>query len=283
MAQQVYHTYERFTDGWKRYEILKSQGKGNMLHGPAGQALRQSYDAVAQIVGLGIAGGVANALLNTVSLNHKGRYQAYGFGMLTWQMGGVTQEILTSFTSGLAGVVESFDGTPDEQKAALANLAKMADNVAIRQLFPFAKSALSVMEAYTGKSYMTPVYTLFSKYAYGYPKGVKLVDRTFLERFTHGLLSTDPNKSESVKRWAFDHLRETEARYAAATNPAEKAYLWTQVEQYKYFNDLFRRYTPYEAQKVVDQQQRVKWTKDAMMDINQYEYNLQKQMNKLSR
>lgn len=279
MAQQAYGTYERLTDGYKRYKILSSQGKTKAAH----QALRQSLDATAQVAGLAIAGGVANALLNTISLNHQGRYQAYGADMFTWEMGGVTLEILTQFTTGLADLVSSFDGTPDERRKAFDNIWKMADNVAIRQLFPFAKSALSVIESATGRSYLSPVYTFFSKYEYGYPKGLQKVDRTVLEGFMHGLFSTDPNKSEAVRRWTFDKYRELEMEYARATNPAEKTYLWGRVEQYKYLNDLFMRYTPYEAQKIRTQQMVVQNQKKLADQIMQYQYNLEKKMRSLGK
>ncbi|MCK7532328.1 MAG: hypothetical protein MZV63_15510 [Marinilabiliales bacterium] len=73
---------------------------------------------------------------NTVSLNHKGRCQAYGFDMFTWEMGGVTQEILTQFTTGMADLVSAFDGTPEDKKKAFDAIAKMADNVAIEAAVP---------------------------------------------------------------------------------------------------------------------------------------------------
>ncbi|MCK7532327.1 MAG: hypothetical protein MZV63_15505 [Marinilabiliales bacterium] len=99
----------------------------------------------------------------------------------------------------------------------------------------------------------------------------------------HGLFSTDPNKSETVKRWAFDKYGEWEVSYATAKDPATKTFAWGKVEYYKYLNDLFQRYTPYEAQKIRDQQEMVKWNKGINDDINQYEYNMEKNMRKMVR
>ena len=272
MAQQTYNSAERMVDGYQRYKLLKAEGKNKL----ANEALRQSMNGTSQIAGVFLTGAVANALLNTLSLNHKGKYQSYGFDMFTWEFGGVTAEMMTQFTSAIGGVVGAFEGTPQEQKSALDVVLKLADNQGIRQMFPFAKSFLSVVESITGRSYISPLSEFFSQYEYGYPKGITYVDRTFLERFMHGIMASDPSKSEDVRRFTWEHLNELKREYVMTDNPVKKAWVGHMVERYEYYNDLFQRYTPYEVFNQRDKYELENYAETYERELQNYEYNMMK-------
>ena len=245
-TQQVVHSYERMQDGHLRAQILKGMGNA----GPARKAAyRQMTDAALQIGGVMLAGYVGNAILATISNTHKAKYSSYGVDMFTWEFGGVTFSILKDFSTAMAELVSSAEGTPSEQKTAMGNTLKMLDNVVIRQLLPFSKQALAVVESITGRSYISPLYEAGTKLMTGTSVQETKVKRTMIESFIHGILITDPNKGRDVREFTYKKMLEMEEWAATEKNPVFKAYAKGRFEYMKYLNDLFMRYEPIEVYK----------------------------------
>jgi len=204
-------------------------------------------DNAGTIAGVMIAGYVGQAILNTVSLSHEAKFSSYGVDMFTWEFGGVTVSILKDFSDGLARVVSSVDGTPQEQQGAINDVVKMLDNMAIRQLVPFAKQALSVVESVTGRSYISPIYEAFTKVASGVSAQQTKVQRTFIESLIHGILTTDPNKSKDVREWTYKKMIQLQVDAMSEKNPVYQKWFQARYEHFKYLNDLFMRYEPIEV------------------------------------
>lgn len=245
-AQQMINAGERMQDGYLRAQMLKGMGDA----GPARKAAyRQMTDSALQIGGVMLAGYVGNMILSSVSNSHKAKYQSYGVDMFTWEFGGVTFSILKDFSTAAAEFVSAADGTPEEQKMATGNLLKMFDNVAIRQLLPFSKQTLAVMESITGRSYISPLYELGTSVINGTPAQETKVKRTMIESFIHGILITDPNKGRDVREFTYKKMLEMEEWAATEKNPVFKAYAKGRFEYMKYLNDLFMRYEPIEVYK----------------------------------
>jgi hypothetical protein len=233
-------------DGHLRAQILKGMGNA----GPARKAAyRQMTDAALQIGGVMLAGYVGNAILATISNTHKAKYSSYGVDMFTWEFGGVTFSILKDFSTAMAELVSSAEGTPSEQKTAMGNTLKMLDNVVIRQLLPFSKQALAVVESITGRSYISPLYEAGTKLMTGTSVQETKVKRTMIESFIHGILITDPNKGRDVREFTYKKMLEMEEWAATEKNPVFKAYAKGRFEYMKYLNDLFMRYEPIEVYK----------------------------------
>jgi len=234
MIQHVSQTAYRFYDAAQRYQYVGG------IDGARGRAAKQMLHASAEVVGLALSGYVANKALETVTVTYGSKYQSYGLDMFSWQFGGVTNEILSEFSAKTAALL---DGTEKSR----TDWIKMADNLFIRQMIPFSKQTLSLIETVTGKSYISPLYSLAGKLESGYWRGDEKVDRTLLEGITHAIFAADPNKSEQVRRYAWDKLNDLKSRYASSTG-ATKEYYAYQVKRYEYLTDLFMRYEPSKVQ-----------------------------------
>ncbi len=214
---------------------------------------QKMYDGAGKMVGLLLCGGIANSLLNTVSFQVKPKFQSYGTDMFMWELGGVSLDIVKSFTDDLAAVITSIDGTPEERKAAMDKAMKDLDTIAIRQMLPFSKNALSVIESFTGRSFISPLYEKWTKLIYGYPKQQTYVQRTMLEGIAHAVFSTDPNKTEDVRKYVFKKMTELDIKRR------EKGVFQPLIElmyqQYKRNNEMLMRYTPYELLKDIEKRE----------------------------
>jgi hypothetical protein len=236
MVQHTYLMAKRFNDGAKSYRyaddpLARKAASKQMLH------------ASGDVAGIMIAGAVANGIYAGIAGGHMGKYSPYGADMFMWQFGGVTGQILTELTAKSTALVGSFDGTREEQKRAMDDWIRMVDKIGIRQMMPFMKQTLAVMESLTSRSFISPLYTLQSKFSSGYWRGLEKVDRTFLEGIQHAIFATDPNKSEDVRKYTWMKLQELQDKALMATGPMKTWYDF-QVKRYEYYNDLFMRYQP---------------------------------------
>ena len=136
--------------------VLKNKNARNSPEWKAGW--QKMADGSGKLIGLALCGGIANALLNTISIQKASRFKSYGSDMFMWELGGVTLDIVKQFSGTASDLITSVDGTPQERKTAIDNAMKMLDNTVIRQLLPFSKTALSVIESFTGRSHIAPVY-----------------------------------------------------------------------------------------------------------------------------
>lgn len=207
---------------------------------------RQMLHSSADVAGIMIAGAVTNSIYEALTVGHMGKYSPYGADMFTWQFGGVTGSVLTEITQKTSNLVSAFDGTEQERKRAIDDWIKMADKIGVRQMMPFMKQTLAVIESLTSRSFISPLYTLQSKFSSGYWRGLEKVDRTFLEGVTHAIFATDPNKSEDVRRYTYMKLQELKDRSYSSTG-VQKEWYDLQVKRYEYLNDLFMRYQPYDV------------------------------------
>jgi len=226
----------------------------------------------ATIGGYFLAGTVANEILQAISVSHGSKYKNYGADAFMWSFGGVTAEIVRDFTDNIAGLVTAFDGTKEEQKTALNNALSMVDNIGIRQLTPFAKQALSLVEAMTNRSYISPVRDALTHATSGYGKDAKYVERTNLEAVAHAILSRDPNKTATVRRETYRKLQEMRRKLATSNNPIFRTYLKARIEKYTYMNDLFQRYTPYRIWETEQRKEREERNKRISMESTSYGY-----------
>jgi hypothetical protein len=200
-----------------------------------------------QFAGIMLAGMVANELLATISFSHATTYKSYGTDMFIWELGGVTVDIVKQLTTTLSDVALSFNGTKDKQAMALGKAMKMFDTVAIRQLLPFAKNALSVVESITGRSFISPLYEKYTKVLQGYPAQKTFVSRTMVEGIAHGIFAIDPAKTEDVRRWTYKTMIDYQRAIYNHPDSVLLPYYKAKYEIYKYKNDLFMRYTPMES------------------------------------
>jgi len=215
----------------------------NMQEGFERKNYRMMASSGGEFAGLLLAGMVGGEILKHISVSHGKKYSDYGLDSFTWEFGGVSFDLVRGLTEQLGNLVTMYDAPPEEKKKTVDDFLKYIDNMAIRQMIPFAKGALAVVESITGRAHISPIYNAITK------KSIKKVDRTILEGITHAVFATDPNKSEAVKKWAGKTMHEYKRRMRRATNPALKAYYTAQYERYKYFTDLFIRYTPLEVAK----------------------------------
>lgn len=236
MVQHTYLMGQRFVDAAKTYKHSEDPYAKRA-------ATRQMLHASSDVVGIMIAGAVTNGIYEAITVGHSGKYSPYGADMFTWQFGGVTGQILAEITGKSAALASSFDGTADEKKRALDDWIKMADKIGVRQMMPFMKQTLAVLESVTNRSFISPLYTLQSKFSSGYWRGLEKVDRTLLEGITHALFAVDPNKSEDVRKFTYNKLQELSQRAMNAKGPMKEWYE-LQVKRYEYLNDLFMRYQP---------------------------------------
>ena len=269
MFQHVGMMSSRFVDASKRYVYANDPYAKRA-------ATRQMLHSASDVAGIMLAGSVANLIYEAVSVSHGARFQPYGADMFTWQMGGVTAEILTTFTQKSADLVSAYSSGDDAAKnRALTDWIKMTDNVGIRQLIPFAKQTLSMIESLTDRSYLSPLYTVTGKLQSGYWRGLAKVDRTFLEGITHAIWAVDPNKSEAVRKYTFAKLNDLESRAAVATG-AMKNYYDLQVARYRYLSDLFMRYRPIDVYKESLQKERRDWTDQQIQKMQNRAYQQEK-------
>ena len=218
---------------------------------------QKAFDGSGKMIGLLLAGGLTNALLNKISFQVKPKFQSYGTDMFMWELGGVSLDIVKAFTDDLAAVVTSIDGTPEERKAAMDKSMKDLDNIAIRQMLPFSKNALAVVESFTGRSFISPLYEKWTKLIYGYPKQQTYVQRTMLEGIAHAVFSTDPNKTEDVRKYVFQKMIELDLKRK------EKSIFQPIIElmyqQYKHNNEMLMRYKPYE---LLEEKEKREWEQE---------------------
>jgi len=278
LVQQNVNCLHQIKDGLERAKTV--EGNAWDINTPRGRAYRQAMHGGLQIGGLVLASAVGNAIMANATLSHKTKFTSYGWGALTWEFGGVTNAVLTEFTTTLADVVQAFDGTDEDRKMSFEKLAKIGDNMALRQLVPFAKQALSIMEAATNRSYIAPVYELMTKITRGQSRGVTQVDRTVLERLTHAVFGTDPSKSKEIRELAYKSREEYQYKYMHAQNPVEREYYRLALARARYFADLFTRYEPIEVFKHWEEKEREKYMKE-MQDHSQEDYI--KEMQRLAR
>ena len=215
----------------------------NMQQGYDSKNYSMMYNSGKEFVGMMFASVVASEILAHVSVSHGKKYRDYAADMFVWELGGVSFGLIRDFSEQIGEVVSSFDGSPQEKKQAIEGFMKYIDNIAIRQLIPFAKQALAVAESVTDRAYISPVYNHITK------KGYSKVDRTILEAITHAIFAVDPNKSRAVQEAAGVAKQRWYDRMVKTKDPVLKAYYKAQYQRYKYFTDLFMRYEPIEIYK----------------------------------
>ncbi|MBW1975264.1 MAG: hypothetical protein JRI45_06800 [Deltaproteobacteria bacterium] len=233
---------QAFADASSRFVEGINTGNMTMARGAAGW-----------FVSTLLAGLVANQILRHVSLRHGNKYSDYGIDMFFWELGGVSGEIVKDFTETLATLATTFDEPEEVRSQAIEEALRKVDNVFVRQLIPFAKPALAVVESITGRSHIQPFYEFITK------KGITKANRTLLEGFIHAALATDPTKSPAVKRWANLQRQYWYHEMLAAKSPARKAYAELMFHRYEYLSDLFNRYAPVEVYKMYEHRERKAW------------------------
>ena len=204
---------------------------------------------VTEIGGLAIAATMANTALQFITMKHGSRYQDYGTDMFFWEIGGVSFDLIKEATTTLAGLIGAFDGTKGERKRAMSEALKFFDNSAMRQMMPFMKNALSVVESITGRSYISPLYDLVNR------KATK-VDRTLVEGISHAIFSTDPNKSKDTYKFVTERYEKFKRKYQLNTNPVTKQLDYLQFKRYEYLSSVLDRYQPLEAYDFFDELER---------------------------
>jgi len=260
MVQHTGDMGQRFLDAARRYRYADDPYAKRA-------ATRQMLHATSDVAGIMLAGAITNGIYETLTVSHAGKYAPYGADMFTWQFGGVTGQILMEMSAKTGALVSAFDGTEQEKKRALDDWIKMADKIGVRQMMPFMKQTLAVIESLTDRSFVSPLYTLQSKFSSGYWRGLEKVDRTFLEGITHALFAVDPNKSEDVRQYTYAKLQELNRRAMTSTGVTKEWYE-LQVKRYEYLNDLFMRYQPVDVFRMAYEQENRNATYNA---IEQYE------------
>lgn len=253
LAQQYYQKFNIAIEGIR-------MAKDNPLR--RARELRKVSDILITTGSMYLAAQVGNAILNTITNKEHPKYAPFDMGSWVWQFGGVTVQIATEFTKGLADVVSSLDKTKEERIISTENLLKTVDNVTIRQMIPFAKQILSVYESVTGRSYVSPLSEIFNKVTRGYIKGDTIVQRTLLEGMLHGLFCSDPNKSAAVRQWTYKTMLEMKAGVANEKNPVMLAWYKLMAARYTHLNDLFMRYEPLEVYKNYQKRMQLKFMQD---------------------
>lgn len=261
-VQMFGNSIQNIRDGYTASKILK-EIPGGLLKNQGHPFQRSLINNASLIGGTMLAGILGDTLLNTLQLSHKAKFQSYGWDMFTWQFGGVTNSIVTSFTTAVADVITAMDAPPEERATAFENFAKLLDNVGIRQLLPFAKQSLGIAESITGRSYISPLYEMITKATRGAPAQQTTVDRTTLEAIIHATLVTDPNKSAIVRKYTFNKMQELEYHAQLEKNPVYRAWYQANFEYYRYLNDLFMRYEPSEVYHTVVKKRTNKMRRDA--------------------
>ncbi len=213
----------------------------DVYRGYAEKNYRRAWGGVKEIGGMMLAAKIASTALQQIGMKHGSRYADYGTDMFFWEIGGVSLDLVKGLTSTMANLVSSVDGTKDERRRALNEALKFFDNEGSRQMMPFMKNVLSTIEAITGRSYISPLYDLISK------KTPTKVDRTMVERFTHAIFSTDPNKSKDVYRHATEQYEKYKRRYRLNTNPVTKPLDYIQFKRYEQMSNILDRYQPFEV------------------------------------
>ena len=127
--------------------------------------------------------------------------------------------------------------SPVQKKKALLDLAGFVDNVAIRQMLPFANNALAMVESIFGYSYLAPIRNMFVRKA-------KKVDRIFLERVQHAIFARDPNKSADVYKAIKKKRNEWYNKAMGTSNRARRATYLGYYEFYDYYVKKLKRYQP---------------------------------------
>jgi hypothetical protein len=223
--------------------------------------LRKVSDGLITMGSMYLAAQVGNLAINMLTNKEHPKYAPFDTGSWVWQFGGVTLQIATEFTKGVADVVSSLDKTKEERLLTMENLLKTFDNVTIRQMVPFAKQVLSVYESVTGRSYVSPASELFSKITRGYAKGDTIVQRTMLEGMLHGLFCGDPNKQDAVREWTYKTSLEMDIGVANEKNPVMLAWYKIMAARYRHLNDLFIRYKPIEVFNTYQKRQQMDFMK----------------------
>jgi len=232
--QLVVGSVERISEATGRMQKPPNQWNYTMLKG-----------GVSTVLTLSIAGLIANGIYRQITQSPASKYSEYKLqDMLFWELGGVTMSISRDFFESIGAIVGAYDGTPEERKQAFETMLKTIDNVGIRQLLPFAKQALGIVESITGRSYIQPLYELFTQ------KQITKVDRDFLERWTHAIFVKDPDKSEAVRRQVGLKKLKYQEMAMQATNPAMRTYYSALAKRYNNLHYTLLRYKPIESGRV---------------------------------
>jgi len=220
VVQQQVNLFDRAMEGVERGDI--------------GQVRR----AMNTIGGTMMAGWIANEILSNITNSHKSKYQDYGMDMFHWEIGGVTVGIAKEFAELMSEFVTSYDGTPDERKSSRENMLKFIDNIAFRQLVPFAKQVFGMYEAVTDRAYIMPLYNALAR------KSITKVERTIPEAIAHAMFSTDPNKSDSVRKHMGQRVKMLQRQALLSKSPIERAYYMLQHARASRISDILDRYKP---------------------------------------
>jgi hypothetical protein len=261
-----------------------SEGADLFKHGEHRRGIKMMSDGASTMAGLAIAGWVANEALSAMGNKWGSKYKSYGVDAFAWEVGGVSFDIMKEVSETLGEVLTSFDGTDEDRRVAMEKAVKMFDNTMIRQMLPLMKNAFAFIESVTGRSYIQPLYELMTKYSAGYPKSKTYVQRNMLEGISHAVMATDPSKSEATRKHAFMKLKELESAYAKAKKPWSRAYLQSMIAKYKYLNDVYMRFQPYELAEDKLKKEWMRWHKEMSQDTLYDElYKSQKQMYSMGR
>ena len=150
-------------------------GENKILHG---RNLNERWNALLMVLGILIAGEIANKLLQRVYGRYKvARYQGYSIlQAVVWSFGGATVGSLNDFTDAISGVIFAYSyGTETEKRRSLLEAARVIDRAA--NLFvPFMDSGLAVAETITGRKYISPLYDVLARR--------KLTSKDYIDRST---------------------------------------------------------------------------------------------------
>ncbi len=186
-----------------------------------------------------LAGRIVNKAQEILTNSPFRKYSDYKFpDTMLWEFGGVSIGIVREFSGKIFEVIRTLQsGTPETKRRAMIDLAGYIDNVAVRQMLPFANNALAFIESMFGYSYISPLRDLFSK-------KMKKVDRTFLESAAHAFFAKDPNKSRDTYKWLKKRRAELYREAIEAKNPAWKEWKMAHYETIDYYCKLLKRYQP---------------------------------------
>jgi len=237
ISQQTLGALKRIYDGWEG--LYGGKSKAERLEGS-----RLMLSGASQIAGVMLAGMVANFALRAVTGTWRTRFSGYGVDMFTWDFGGVTAEIVTDFSKNMSTLISSLEGSPDERIRARDAFLKYLDNTMVRQLLPFAKQALAVVESCTGRSYIAPISEKIGRLTRGYSAGETYVQRTLLEGIAHAITAADPAKQESARKWV--NFKKHELMQKVASGGKFKAINSMLLKYYEHLDSVLERYAPME-------------------------------------
>ena len=145
-----------------------------------------------------------------MGVTKKKRYESYDFvSSFFWPLGGGVVSIVNDYVVALKGVIWAYqNGTDKDKKYYMAIFLKVNDRSA-NALVPFAKEVFTLLEAVSGRTYISPLHDWYRVASEDYKKLSRrekeklfgMTDRTFVQKIQHAIgRSVRESKEETAKR-----------------------------------------------------------------------------------